>query len=205
MLNLKVKRDFAKKYRHLIFILFSSWRMMACFILRVELQIMLLQRWVGVNVCHIVYFQLYIFFFRFNFWFLGCHMIITITISIQVLNDRGYDGSTADLWSCGVILFVLLAGYLPFDDSNLVNLYKKVSLIDILSLHSSSFQFIVCFNLHVCLQISAAEFTCPPWLSFGAMKLITRILDPNPKTVRNYTHTVVYWWTWHFVYLIINS
>lgn len=55
------------------------------------------------------------------------------TIFLQVLNDRGYDGSTADLWSCGVILFVLLAGYLPFDDSNLVNLYKKVSFIDILS------------------------------------------------------------------------
>ncbi|KAJ6750508.1 hypothetical protein OIU85_001082 [Salix viminalis] len=74
-------------------------------------------------------------------------------VAPEVLNDRGYDGTTADLWSCGVILFVLLAGYLPFDDSNVMNLYKK---------------------------ISAAEFTCPPWLSLGAMKLITRILDPNP-------------------------
>ncbi|KAJ6315898.1 hypothetical protein OIU78_019217 [Salix suchowensis] len=77
-------------------------------------------------------------------------------VAPEVLNDRGYDGTTADLWSCGVILFVLLAGYLPFDDSNVMNLYKK---------------------------ISAAEFTCPPWLSFGAMKLITRILDPNPMTM----------------------
>ncbi|XWS71297.1 hypothetical protein CRYUN_Cryun03dG0126300 [Craigia yunnanensis] len=76
-------------------------------------------------------------------------------VAPEVLNDRGYDGATADLWSCGVILFVLLAGYLPFDDSNLMNLYKK---------------------------ISAAEFTCPPWLSFSAMKFITRILDPNPMT-----------------------
>ncbi|XP_035546386.1 CBL-interacting serine/threonine-protein kinase 3-like [Juglans regia] len=76
-------------------------------------------------------------------------------VAPEVLNDRGYDGTTADLWSCGVILFVLLAGYLPFDDSNLMNLYKK---------------------------ISAAEFNCPPWLSFNAMKLITRILDPNPIT-----------------------
>ncbi|KAK8697643.1 hypothetical protein V6N13_113783 [Hibiscus sabdariffa] len=31
-------------------------------------------------------------------------------------------------------------------------------------------------------KISVAEFTCPPWLSFSAMKLITRILDPNPMT-----------------------
>ncbi|KAL2485508.1 CBL-interacting serine/threonine-protein kinase 3 [Abeliophyllum distichum] len=76
-------------------------------------------------------------------------------VAPEVLNDRGYDGATADLWSCGVILFVLLAGYLPFDDSNLMNLYKKISF---------------------------AEFTCPPWLSFSARKLITRILDPNPMT-----------------------
>ncbi|KAF7815531.1 CBL-interacting serine/threonine-protein kinase 3 [Senna tora] len=76
-------------------------------------------------------------------------------VAPEVLDDQGYDGATADLWSCGVILFVLLAGYLPFDDSNLMNLYKK---------------------------ISAAEFTCPPWLSFSARKLITQILDPNPMT-----------------------
>ncbi|GMH11988.1 hypothetical protein Nepgr_013829 [Nepenthes gracilis] len=76
-------------------------------------------------------------------------------VAPEVLNDRGYDGATADLWSCGVILFVLLAGYLPFDDSNIMNLYKK---------------------------ISAAEFTCPPWLSFSVRKLIFRILDPNPVT-----------------------
>jgi serine/threonine protein kinase len=38
----------------------------------------------------------------------------------------------ADLWSCGVILFVLLAGYLPFEDSNLMTLYKKVSIARLL-------------------------------------------------------------------------
>lgn len=40
------------------------------------------------------------------------------------------------------------------------------------------------FSIHFdSLQISAAEFTCPPWLSLDAMKLIARILDPNPMTV----------------------
>ncbi|EPS71153.1 hypothetical protein M569_03606, partial [Genlisea aurea] len=74
-------------------------------------------------------------------------------VAPEVLNDHGYEGAIADIWSCGVILFVLLAGYLPFDESNVIDLYRK---------------------------ISCAEYTCPPWLPFGAAKLIARILEPNP-------------------------
>ncbi|KAF3543503.1 hypothetical protein DY000_02008999 [Brassica cretica] len=47
-------------------------------------------------------------------------------VAPEVINSKGYDGAKADLWSCGVILFVLMAGYLPFEDSNLASLYKKV-------------------------------------------------------------------------------
>ncbi|XP_073016478.1 CBL-interacting serine/threonine-protein kinase 23 isoform X2 [Primulina eburnea] len=76
-------------------------------------------------------------------------------VAPEVINDKGYDGAKADLWSCGVILFVLMAGYLPFEESNLVTLYKK---------------------------IFKADFSTPPWFSSGAKKLIKRILDPNPLT-----------------------
>ncbi|KAJ4953624.1 hypothetical protein NE237_030456 [Protea cynaroides] len=76
-------------------------------------------------------------------------------VAPEVLSDQGYDGSAADVWSCGVILFVLMAGYLPFDEADLPTLYKK---------------------------IDAAEFSCPPWFSPGVNSLIHRILDPNPKT-----------------------
>ncbi|EHA8588248.1 CBL-interacting protein kinase 23 [Cocos nucifera] len=74
---------------------------------------------------------------------------------VRVINNKGYDGAKADLWSCGVILFVLMAGHLPFEDTNLMSLYKK---------------------------IFKAEFTCPSWFSTSAKKLIKRILDPNPQT-----------------------
>ncbi|KAK8913560.1 CBL-interacting protein kinase 24 [Platanthera zijinensis] len=76
-------------------------------------------------------------------------------VAPEVLSHQGYDGSASDVWSCGVILYVLMAGYLPFDETDLPTLYRK---------------------------INAAEFSFPPWFSSGAKSLICKILDPNPKT-----------------------
>ncbi|PIN20576.1 Serine/threonine protein kinase [Handroanthus impetiginosus] len=76
-------------------------------------------------------------------------------VAPEVIGKKGYDGAKADIWSCGVILFVLLAGYLPFQDDNIVAMYRK---------------------------IYRGDFKCPPWLSAESRKLITKMLDPNPST-----------------------
>ncbi|TYJ36311.1 hypothetical protein E1A91_A05G299200v1 [Gossypium mustelinum] len=75
-------------------------------------------------------------------------------VAPELINRKGYDGAKADIWSCGVILYVMLAGYLPFHDSNLIAIYRK---------------------------ISKAEYKFPNWFSPEVTKLLSRILNPNPK------------------------
>ncbi|XP_038699219.1 CBL-interacting serine/threonine-protein kinase 21-like isoform X1 [Tripterygium wilfordii] len=75
-------------------------------------------------------------------------------VAPELLANKGYDGAAADVWSCGVILYELLACYLPFDDNNLMILYKK---------------------------ISGAEYAFPQWFTESEKRLISRILCPNPK------------------------
>ncbi|CAL5199366.1 unnamed protein product [Lathyrus oleraceus] len=75
-------------------------------------------------------------------------------VAPELLMSKGYDGAAADVWSCGVVLFELLAGYLPFNDQNLMSLYHK---------------------------ICRAEYVCPPWFTQRQKKLITKILQPRPE------------------------
>ena len=44
----------------------------------------------------------------------------------EVIRGVPYDGKQADIWSMGVILYALLAGYLPFDDPSVRVLLHKV-------------------------------------------------------------------------------
>ena len=43
-----------------------------------------------------------------------------------MIAGKAYEGPKADIWSVGVILFALVCGYLPFEDQNTSQLYKKI-------------------------------------------------------------------------------
>jgi hypothetical protein len=75
--------------------------------------------------------------------------------SPEIVAGKTYHGAPSDIWSCGIILFALLTGHLPFDDENIRNLLLKVK---------------------------AGHFTMPPQLSSEAKDLIWRMLDVDPKT-----------------------
>ncbi|XP_043707729.1 CBL-interacting serine/threonine-protein kinase 14-like [Telopea speciosissima] len=76
-------------------------------------------------------------------------------VAPEILAKKGYDGDKIDIWSCGIILYVLNAGYLPFNDPNLMKMYKK---------------------------IYRGEFRCPKWFSPELRRLLLRLLDTNPET-----------------------
>uniref|UniRef100_A0A7N0U2N9 non-specific serine/threonine protein kinase n=1 Tax=Kalanchoe fedtschenkoi TaxID=63787 RepID=A0A7N0U2N9_KALFE len=76
-------------------------------------------------------------------------------VAPEVLARKGYDAAKVDVWSCGVILFVLMAGYLPFQDPNVMLMYRK---------------------------IYKGQFRCPRWFSPELVKLLRRLLDTNPET-----------------------
>lgn len=75
-------------------------------------------------------------------------------VAPEVLRKKGYDGAKADIWSCGVILYVLLAGFLPFQDENMMKMYRKVF---------------------------KAEFEFPPWFSSESKRLISKHLVSDPE------------------------
>ncbi|MED6187692.1 hypothetical protein PIB30_078850 [Stylosanthes scabra] len=76
-------------------------------------------------------------------------------VAPEILAKKGYNGATVDVWSCGVVLFALTVGFLPFNDYNITVLYRK---------------------------IYRGQFRCPKWISSELKKLLSRLLDVNPQT-----------------------
>jgi 5'-AMP-activated protein kinase catalytic alpha subunit len=72
-----------------------------------------------------------------------------------MIAGKNYECIGVDIWSCGIILYAMLCGFLPFEDPNTNKLYKK---------------------------IMAGDFEMPKILSAGSRQILKSILDVNPDT-----------------------
>jgi len=50
--------------------------------------------------------------------------------SPEIISGENYCGTEVDIWSMGVVLYAIIAGALPFDESNIPLLFQKIKSIE---------------------------------------------------------------------------